>query len=160
MCMKQDPPNIPEKCCLRCHFLKKWMREENGKEICFELSTEERQCLLVGEKWNTSPVPWSLACHKNVWDSANFRKDSCRDIPVITTQDRGESCFFYPHTPGMFFPAAVVLEERAANRREAERDRALTRRAFWVAFTALIVSILATIVNLIWNVWNHFHPLP
>ncbi|MCD6406171.1 MAG: hypothetical protein J7M19_10125 [Planctomycetes bacterium] len=58
----------------------------------------------------------------------------------------------------MFLPAAVELERRAADRREAERDRALTRGAFWVAFAALVVSILATVATLAWNIWTHFYP--
>ena len=150
--MKQNFSNIPDKCCNRCHFLEKWERS-SGSKTCFAVSTEERQRLLAGNEWNTnSHVPWSLACNKGVWDSANFRKDSNCDLHTITTEDRGESCFFYPRTPGMFFPAADELEERVANRREAERDRALTRHTLWVAIAALIVSILAT-------TWAYFHPL-
>jgi len=148
--MKQKIPNIPDKCCLNCHFLKRWMRERDGREINMEVSFQERQLLAEGKEWNTHPnVPWSLACHQNVWDAANFREDSCKDIKVITTKDRGESCFFYPYIPGLFFPAARELERRVADRREAEKDRALTRRAFYVALCALIVSILATIANII-----------
>ena len=51
--------------------------------------------------------------------------------------------------PNSYEAAAAELERRMADRRQAEKDRALTRRAFYIALCALIVSILATITNII-----------
>ena len=139
-----------KRCCLECHFLKQWMRDKNGETYSFETSLSQRTRLAAGENPKTVLLPdHSLACHQQVWDTANFREDSDKNVQGIVTAERGESCFFFPRTPGMFFLAAAKLEHRVADRREAERDRFLTRRAFYVAFGALIVSIVATIANIV-----------
>ncbi len=95
-------------------------------------------------------------CHHEVWDTPDI--ESAKADPEVLdtfqefdqlTRDRGESCFFYPHSPWMSLPAGTEVERRADDRREAEKDRALTRKAFLVAAIALVVSIVATVASII-----------
>jgi hypothetical protein len=85
-------------------------------------------------------------CHHNVWGPWLCLENKHMFTEVM--KPRGK-CFFFEYLDGMGMPVAVELERRAAAQREAEKDRALTRRAFWVAFAALLVSIAATIANII-----------
>ena len=155
---KGDMVNRWGKCCLSCHFLLK--RSYVGPEDhAFSVTCGERRKLAEGtDPGEVFGNERNMECSKHVWDYANLHIDLRRHIRELLQQDRGESCFFYPFAEGMFLPAAVELERRAADRREAERDRALTRGAFWVAFAALVVSILATVATLAWNIWTHFYP--
>jgi len=139
--MPNNEPLTPQKCCLRCHFLKQWKRSNDGGEWSWEVSRSQRSQLARGENVEKIVLKeHSLACHQKVWDAANPFEDSSRDAHAILSADRGESCFFYPYTPGMFLPAAVELERREAGRREAKKDRHLVR---W----SIIVGILGTVLG-------------
>jgi len=159
-------PHIPTQCCLNCHFLETWHRDDSGETWHSAVSETERDQLGNGEHPHVIfEQDQVLACYKRVWDHANLpeatrKRVKEKGIRTLLAQRRGYSCFFYPHTPGLFLPAASTLERRTADRRAAEKDRALTRRAFRVAFAALIVSIAALLANLFWNIWAHYHPYP
>ncbi len=127
-------------CCRDCHFLMKWDRTHNGLELKMETAQDERLRLAQGKDLNSVIGDnYSIACFQNVWDWANRRKDSDDNLQRVLTRDRGETCFFYPHTPGMFFPAAAELERREADRREAKRDRKLTK---WEIVIGLFCAVL------------------
>jgi len=92
------------------------------------VSWDERQALAKGADVHEVAKPLgALACYKNVWDSANRARDQQVSVDKALIQERAETCFFYRHVPGMFFPAASELEQRAAERREAQKDRLVTR---------------------------------
>ena len=84
----------------------------------------------------------NFQCHMGVW---GFACDPVTDW----VRDRTDECFFFPHLDGRGLKSTVELETCAASRREAEKDRLWTRRAFYVTFAALVVSILATITDII-----------
>ncbi len=152
--MNAIEPYLVTPCCVNCHFLMKWDRDLSSlqgnpsapQELKDFVTAQERGALRKDgglEAFGNEDGrigSYNLACYQNVWDSANFRKDSPRDIRIIVTRNRGESCFFYPYTPGMFFPAAAELERREADRREAKRDRGLTK---W----SIILGIIAALVG-------------
>jgi hypothetical protein len=146
---------LPKKCCLNCHFLEIWTPGPDAQGWHSFVSNEKR-AKLAENPWIVFGEQSALQCFQGVWDSANLGEDK-PDTRAMLTCDRNEVCFFYPYTPAMYFPVAKELERRAAGLREAEKDRALTRRAFRVAFAALIVSILATVATLAWNIWVHYH---
>jgi len=166
----------PRRCCRACHFLAKLTpptihaKDADNSPTPSELSHDERE-LLAGGGPASSVVgkASTIACYRGVWDqgyiTASGLKKSQKEI---ITGERGESCFFYPFTPGMFFPAARELERRQANRREGERDREVTReegqkdrrhtrRAFKVAFLAVVIAATAILADLGWNIWQHFN---
>ncbi len=122
------------------------------------LSAEYRQQIADGSFFKTFNFTDNyLYCACDVWSIATG-PEGAEKAKKHVLQPWDDSCFYFPYSPKMSCPTAKELERRAANRREAEKDRKLTRRAFWVAFTALVVSILATLANLLWNIWTHFHP--
>lgn len=129
-------------CCRDCHFLMKWDRSADGGEIKMPISVNERARLARGEPAETVVgTNYSLACFHDVWDWANRRSDSENDLVRVITLERGESCFAYPHTPGMFFPAAAELERRQADRREAQRDRRLTKTQIVVGIVVAVLCV-------------------
>ncbi len=149
--------NIPERCCLKCHFcnadeLHGSMRIErlDFDEDCRRRMAEAFS--LEGKYFDGDVGPYAN-CLRGCY---RYKKGMTDDF-LLT--DRTDKCFFYPYTESMTVDAATEIERRAADRGEAEKDRRHTRNAFWVAIGALVVSILATIANLVWNVWMHFYPL-
>ena len=165
--------DLPKKCCLKCHFLLVVSKldgiGDSSEEHVLPADREQREKLAAGTVPKEDAqflFPQNILCHKEVWDGANFKTDE--DILGIVRKPRlykVEPCFFYPYNPGMPLPVAEELERRATDRREAKMDRYLTnqslrqsRRAFRVAFAALIASILLSAATLIWNIWQHFHP--
>ena len=132
-----------ESWCLNCHFLMKWDRLPNGGEIKLELAHDERSRLARGEApEKVLGGNYSPACSQNVWDWANRRQDAEDDIVRVLTDDRGETCFFYQHTPGMSFLAAAELERRRVDRREAQRDRNLTKWGYAIAVVGAVVCVV------------------
>ena len=87
---------------------------------------------------------YSIACCHKVWDWANRRKDSKNDLVDDLTSDRGETCFFYPHRPGMSVSAAVDLERREVDRREAGRDRKVAK---WGHVVGALVALTCVLVG-------------
>ena len=151
--MSEKQADLPEKCCLNCHFLVK----TRGDDKC--LVAEDRHVLRSGGTPCQDEQKHDIACLHRVWRwSSLLSPEERSDLHGEVTRDRGESCFFHPYTHGMALKPARALERRNAISRDAEKDRKLTRKAFRVAFVALIVSILATLATLIWNIWAHFHP--
>ena len=136
-----------ESCCLNCHFLMKWDRLPNGGEMKFEIAHDERSRLARSElAEKVLGEDYSIACYQNVWDWANRRKDSENDLVRVLTHDRRETCFFYSHTPGMFFPAAAELERRKVDRREARRDRKLATWGIVIGAVGAVVCVLVGVI--------------
>ena len=176
---------ILEHCCLKCHFLA-WTRKQKGWEQARVESTLEsvpeserrrfteqpqtipperyvkRDQMSGSSTGGTTEVIYSFRCFMGAWKQRPKKENT----QSLWTRERGESCFFFAFTPELSLEAAKELERREANRREAERDRALTRdslgltreslrltrRTSWVAVCALIVTILVAIANIIVNI--------
>jgi hypothetical protein len=152
--MTVDGPELPEECCMNCHFLRKNVLIGKAEGSRHELSSADRAALrrCRGRESAEAFAAYTQAflCLYDVVSTMDKRLVGAKEnIPRDLTADRRDQCFFYPFHEGMSFETAQILEMRAANRREAERDRALTRRAFWVAFAALVVSIMATIASIV-----------
>ncbi len=152
-------PDAPENCCLNCDFLV----NKTNPDHPFSIGQPERQGLWDGlgesdPKTMTEDILAKYRCHMGVWEQGSIEASNVWDCSQVI-EDRGGDCFFYPHEHRRRLDVTVKLERRAADRREAKEDRKLTRKAFWVAFAALIAAILATLANFLWNVWTHFHPL-
>jgi len=159
-------PVLPEKCCLNCNFLANTI--ENRPNW---ISREDRERLRGGEDLLIKAQRF-LGCYHNIWDEANPLRLDFEELRRVLVKDRGYSCFFYQFTHGLFFQAAETLERRAADRREAEADRDLsrealeltqkglryTRRALWVAVIALIVSAIMSIVSLCFTAGQNDRP--
>lgn len=166
--MKSDTPHPANRCCYNCHFLMSYQYRADGDHAIFAKSFGDRTKLLAAtEKQHIHEIIGNanfLGCQKWVWHHHQETKH-LEPLAPFLTQNRADCCFFHDYTEGMSFEAGTMLEAREADRREAERDRDLTRhslklsrRAFWISFVALIVSIAATCATLIWNIWAHFHP--
>jgi hypothetical protein len=76
-----------------------------------------------------------------VWDEGhNFPSGRRHELLVET--DRVDSCFFFLHSPGMFFPTAQeILEKRSQHKRFS-----LTTR---LAIYGLIISLIGIVAALI-----------
>jgi hypothetical protein len=147
--MSQNAPT--GRCCLTCHFLTDSHRCPDGFEASHPLGREDRERLARGE-----PLPGcgdqSLACFRDVWRVSNPPAEWVAQLGKTLRWERGETCFHYPHTPGMLFPAAVELERRAAERRAlaAGSANASGRAAApWPVVIGLIGMVLGTILGLV-----------
>jgi hypothetical protein len=117
------------------------------RESKLEVSREERSILASGKKINeVLRTDYSIACFQNVWDWANLRRGSETDLVRVLTVNRGEKCFFYDYTPGMFFPAAVELERREADRREACQDRKVAKWNIVFGLVGIVVGVILTAI--------------
>ena len=151
--------NIPDKCCANCEFLIRVQTieaEPESQERLVPLSDGERIGFHQGHLpeqlfCGTRDTYSAFRCARNVWNEHRIMMD----VRQVLTKDRSESCFFYPCSDGISLDAATELERRAVDRREAERDRALTRdtaksarRASWAAIT---VAVLSGVFNVAWR---------
>jgi len=155
--------NAPDKCCLKCHFLEHVLREDmkeldNGTDFQHLTSalTGHRETIVNGIQGQNSPSNLfrMFKCHFAIWGPWLCLENKHMFQEVMK---RRNDCFFFPYADGMSIPVAVELEKRRAEQDKAEKDRALTRKAFLIAIAALIVSIIALIANLVWDVWKYFH---
>ena len=79
-------------------------------------------------------------CAYGVWDQGyNFDMSKIQD--ELVEKDRKNFCFFWKYRPGMFLPAAKILQEREAQARDSSKDRKLTIWGLWIAATALGVNV-------------------
>ena len=166
--MNTKAKRTPKHCCLNCHFLVHPDFDDTARITAHEVKEPERKNIFENcFDGNIGEVRW--ACMKGVWHEDEYGPTEDEEAIKFIKQkfflDRQDSCFFYKYCTGMPQGVAEELERRAADRREAEKDRALTRKAFWVAVIALGVSIFATAVNvvvtfinMIWSIWAHYHP--
>lgn len=160
--MKSDTPHPDTHCCYNCHFLTTLTQDHPYSPLDHKKRAEllkATDATMLGKIIGPN-TKWG--CLKDVW---THKPSGPFPIAPILTQERKDRCLFYPHTHKMTFDIAEVLEARDANRREAERDRDLTRhslklsyRAFKISIVALAVSIIATCATLAWNIWAHYHP--
>ena len=129
----------------------KWSQDDSGTQQ-LQPTYEEREHMAQAEEWNSFPdVPWNLACHKKVWDSANFRQDSYRDLMEITTRDRAESCFYYRFTPGMVFKTGEDIQRSEKHYQAAREKRKGVTRKTLIALAALMLAILSLVAYIIWH---------
>ena len=120
--------------CVNCHFL---MQQGNGHK--FEVTLQDRESIRKKDYSSFDNV--SLGCYFGVWDEGhNFARERRHEVMVAT--NRKDFCFYWSYRPGMFFPAAEVLQKREADNRESSRDRLLTIIGLWIAAIALAVGVV------------------
>ena len=133
-------PLTRKQVCVDCHFLVKEARTLPADRVpVLEISREHRDLARKGD-YTWLQDHYSLCCHFGVWDEGhNF--DIRQRHQVIAEQDRRNFCFFWRHRPGMFLPAAKILQQREAELRESSRDRKLTIVGLWIAALALLADV-------------------
>lgn len=123
---------------------------------------QERKHLYIHKDYlhkNTpDDAPASLICHHSCFP----RMLSAWSTPEELERPREEgSCFFYPYS-GVSIETAIELEKRAVNRREAEKDRELTKTAFehskkasristYVAIGAILIALASIIAPIVYD---------
>jgi hypothetical protein len=148
-------------CCYNCHFFS-WYQLSIPDSPSGELAPRGREALLhttnkqdiLEQTGNES----RLCCQKNIW--RHKRKETFSDhkpLVHLLTQDRGDTCFFYPYKEGISFDAAAELQGRDETKREKEEDRALVRQANRYSKWALGIAIAALLATVAWNIWAHLH---
>ena len=148
--------NIPQKCCLNCHFLVEYKLRPGsfGSPVSKQYRTE----ILSDPTARDNKLEkrfQACACYMGVWSPATTIEEAKEDLGNRdwdrVVRERGESCFFWPHDNRLSIEAARELERREADRREAKQDRKWAKIGVWVAAIALIA-------NLLWSVYQHFNP--
>jgi hypothetical protein len=140
--------------CLNCEFLLVCISSTTAFGPVTEerhLSVTEVSRLRQGDGRKAVLGNGRLMCARHVWAVTPVDSQTDDTMQLILEQPRDDSCFFYPRSRGIQRAAAEELERRAADRREAEKDRQLTRWAFYVALGALIVSILTNLGSCAWS---------
>jgi len=148
--MGQNAPT--GRCCLPCHFLTDRHRCPDGFEASHPLGREDRERLARGEPRPAGRGDQRLACFRDVWRGSNPSTEGVVRLEKTLRWERGETCFHYPHTPGMLFPAAVELERRAAERRALAAGGANApgrAAAHGPVVIGLIAMVLGTILGLV-----------
>jgi hypothetical protein len=154
-------PNLisDHECCCNCHFLVRREHVPGSLGEAETVSQDHRRRIADNE--NPTDVlgrdgDCSLWCYCKVWADDSSFVDQERHLKKVVQMDRHEACFFYPYTPGLLLNPARRLENRAAARREAEKDRRHTRTTIAIALWALIFSITISLASLAWNIWIYF----
>ena len=123
--------------CRNCHFLAKSYRADSGDPYVFSWSEDERSSGFI--KSNYSPN-----CNQGVWDagidpSINAKLNEYLDKP------RKDTCFFIRNQPGMSFPAAMILQERAVQNSQLKRSHMYTQIGLYIAALALFINVLVSL---------------
>ena len=137
--------NTPRRACVDCHFFIIEVRagRESSPSVVAEENREKSRVNNYG--WHTHG---SIACYCGVWDQGGqFDMEKRHEVIVLT--EREDFCFFWPHHPGMFLPAARELQAREMARKEADRGLRLTRRSLYIAVAALAVSASLSLLNIV-----------
>lgn len=130
--------------CVDCHFFVKEARNLAVPAV-FVVTDQERTQARAGDySWHKED--YAIACSMMVWDEGHSF-DSSQKHAVLTSQDRRNFCFFWPHHAGMLLPAAKVLQEREEREGAARRDRRLTIWGLWIAALALLGQLLAQVAQ-------------
>jgi len=156
-------------CCLACHFLRRYIVTKGDKSFVTEswIPLDERKRLRDNVPKTTREPRAdgghvSYWCEKSVWEAPRSGDDAPPGTEL--TIDREGSCFFFPYHDGMAREMARILEPQFATRREAEKDRELTRdtarfavRASWAA---VAIAIIVGGGNIGWGVYQYLKPRP
>lgn len=128
--------------CVDCHF---FFKESDRHK--FVISEDSRdKCRDGNFTWRKAYE--SLGCYHGVWDEG-VQPLSVDLENEIRNSNREGFCFFWPHRSGMLFQAAVVLQKREVEQREAAKDRQYVIWGLWIAAIALMV-------NAILEIWDRF----
>jgi hypothetical protein len=114
-----------------------------AEEHKFEVSEGQREFMHRGDYSWVRPQA-ALGCYMRVWDEGhNFPSEARHEVLFET--DRADSCFFFPHSPGIFFQTAQeILEKRSQRGRFALTTR-LTIYGLIIALIGIIIAIIAVV---------------
>ncbi|MBK8131965.1 MAG: hypothetical protein IPK48_04135 [Gammaproteobacteria bacterium] len=90
---------------------------------------------------------YSVGCWHKVWRNVNMNASERTAILATVSIERGSSCFYYQHSPGMNFPAAAELERRQSENSKLEKTLRYTQVGLWIAGTGLIVNVIFEILS-------------
>ena len=130
--------------CRNCHFLSKEIREPNtGRVLSFSVSSTEREQVESGNIDFVSEE-YCLKCHHGVWDEGVIPGKENR-LKIINETNRKNRCFYWSHSPGMLFTAAVELQKRQQENEQLKRSNRYTRIGLYIAAAALIFSAIISL---------------
>ena len=130
--------------CRTCHFLCKDHVGERGDTYVFEIHDHERDAMEFQDHY-------SVGCWHKVWRSVNMNAAARTVILHAVSVERRRSCFYYPHVPGMNFPAAAELEHRQSENSKLEQTLRYTQIGLWIAGIGLIVNVIFEILSTIFG---------
>lgn len=142
----------PVQACVNCHFFRKesYTGFENARPWVTAVTEKERElCRSHDFTWLKDSS--NIGCYFSVWDGAHQLTDR---YEIIVETDRKDFCFFWKNTPGMFFPAAKVLQKREAQDKEIRRDRRLTIAGLFVAAVALAFDTYLQVAEIL-QIWPY-----
>jgi len=134
--------------CVDCHFFQRDMPAD--KPLRFLVTDDQREWSRTGN-FNWYPN-CNIGCHLGVWDTGVGLPGEIDEVVLRT--ERTATCFFWPFTPGMQFPAAKILQKRAADQKEAATDRRHTIRGLRIAAWGLGVTALFSLFNFIMGLFE------
>ena len=138
-------PGAPKASCVNCHFFQQ-NTLEGSRHFVREVSHGDRDLTKKGDlSWKERTS--EHVCVREVW-AEGFKMPESGWHTHLVEVDRKEKCFFWEYTPGMLNRGAEELQKRAAETKEATRDRRLTIGGLWIAAMALVVSVIFQIVSL------------
>lgn len=138
--------------CANCHFLKLY----GGIEGSIQKNPDDkaRNSIRNGDfdvvtKF-TDEMELVFECYHKVWSEGynsgkGFdRSKEARQKEINETLRKGKNlCFFFEYRPGMLYPAAIELQKRLYELKQASIDRRYTTISLLIAAGALIVAIIA-----------------
>lgn len=134
--------------CVNCHFFTK-THHYSGQKVTFPLTTKERGSVAADDWTFLRDGGASLHCYRGVWDEGLPEFEKGQRFSLVTSVDRRDGCFFWPHRPGMMLPVAKELEQREADRSKTNREHRFTQVGLWIAALALLAQLVVSIIELI-----------
>lgn len=130
--------------CLGCHFLAKEARSlQSPQPVSLHVSAEERRRASQGD-FSWAGEPWALTCSYGVWDEG-YESPKDQRFDTIAKTNRRHFCFYFDYRPGMFFPAAKLLQERQAQAKAAAREHRLVIYGLWIAAASILASLVVQV---------------
>ena len=140
----------PKEACISCHFFAR-RRLDAQLVQALSVSADERKMLTAGDYTVITKDPGAmLECWMKVWSPTTpIDEEKLFDAAVKT--NRKDFCFYWPYHHLMSLDAGQTLQKRAAEAREASRDRRLTIYGLWIAGIALAISTAVQVREVIVN---------
>lgn len=152
--MKRGADTTPTN-CYECHFLCGATAFAASLADLIVLDIDQRKKLVDGTYFDhIDPQGMRIGCALEWWEYKSG-KDHLDELKEAILKLRGDSCNWFPRSPGMTFVAGKRLEERMTYLREARLDRKWVKWGVCVAAVALVLNLGW---NVGWGIWEHFNP--
>ena len=136
---------IPKQSCIRCHFfINTTIGGDNTRWISGAEESHRKKALENDFSWKSGNR--SLNCHLGVWDEGvGSIETNLRERLLI---NRRNKCFFWEYDPKMLLPAAIELQKRSDEYRQASKTRILMIIGLWIAGFGLLLTAFLGIYKL------------